>query len=63
MHHLYPFLPPPPASFHLLLPAPRPLRLTFTPPSPSPPLSWVKRDSYLPVGSQGLKAVTRAKLR
>eukprot|EP00043_Microstomoeca_roanoka_P015073 m.150253 g.150253 ORF g.150253 m.150253 type:complete len:2376 (-) comp16169_c0_seq1:102-7229(-) len=24
---------------------------------------WVKRDSYLPVGSQGLKAVTRAKLR
>ncbi|KAK0098900.1 hypothetical protein PV326_000061 [Microctonus aethiopoides] len=26
-------------------------------------LSWVKRDSYLPVGSQGLKAVTKAKLR
>ena len=25
--------------------------------------SWVKRDSYLPVGSQGLKAVTKAKLR
>lgn len=24
---------------------------------------WVKRDSYLPVGSQGLKAVTKAKLR
>lgn len=24
---------------------------------------WVKRDSYLPVGSQGLKAVARAKLR
>eukprot|EP01147_Barroeca_monosierra_P003730 gene3730-8364_t len=24
---------------------------------------WVKRDSYLPVGSHGLKAVTRAKLR
>lgn len=24
---------------------------------------WVKRDSYLPVGSQNLKAVTRAKLR
>ena len=23
---------------------------------------WVKRDSYLPQGSQGLKAVTRAKL-
>lgn len=23
---------------------------------------WVKRDSYLPVGSQGLKSVTRAKL-
>lgn len=23
---------------------------------------WVKRDSYLPVGSQGLKAVTTAKL-
>lgn len=23
---------------------------------------WVKRDSYLPVGSQGLKAVTKAKL-
>ncbi|XP_015122503.1 DNA polymerase epsilon catalytic subunit A isoform X1 [Diachasma alloeum] len=26
-------------------------------------LSWVRRDSYLPVGSQGLKAVTKAKLR
>ncbi|CAD6231570.1 GSCOCG00001475001-RA-CDS [Cotesia congregata] len=26
-------------------------------------LSWVKRDSYLPVGSQGLKAVTKSKLR
>ncbi|KAJ3127228.1 DNA polymerase epsilon catalytic subunit [Nowakowskiella sp. JEL0407] len=25
-------------------------------------LCWVKRDSYLPVGSQGLKAVTTAKL-
>lgn len=25
--------------------------------------SWVRRDSYLPVGSQGLKAVTKAKLR
>lgn len=24
---------------------------------------WVKRDSYLPVGSQNLKACTRAKLR
>lgn len=24
---------------------------------------WVKRDSYLPVGSHGLKAVTKAKLR
>ena len=24
---------------------------------------WVKRDSYLPVGSQGLKAVAKAKLR
>lgn len=24
---------------------------------------WVKRDSYLPVGSQGLKAATKAKLR
>ena len=24
--------------------------------------AWVKRDSYLPHGSQGLKAVTRAKL-
>lgn len=24
--------------------------------------SWVKRDSYLPQGSQGLKAVTTAKL-
>jgi DNA polymerase epsilon subunit 1 len=24
---------------------------------------WVQRDSYLPVGSQGLKAVTKAKLR
>jgi DNA polymerase epsilon subunit 1 len=23
---------------------------------------WVKRDSYLPQGSQGLKAVTRSKL-
>lgn len=23
---------------------------------------WVKRDSYLPMGSQGLKAVTKAKL-
>lgn len=23
---------------------------------------WVRRDSYLPVGSQGLKAVTKAKL-
>ncbi|XP_015586460.1 DNA polymerase epsilon catalytic subunit A [Cephus cinctus] len=26
-------------------------------------LSWVKRDSYLPVGSHGLKAVAKAKLR
>ncbi|XP_015190647.1 PREDICTED: DNA polymerase epsilon catalytic subunit A isoform X2 [Polistes dominula] len=26
-------------------------------------LCWVRRDSYLPVGSQGLKAVTKAKLR
>ncbi|XP_059611898.1 DNA polymerase epsilon catalytic subunit 1 [Phlebotomus argentipes] len=26
-------------------------------------LNWVKRDSYLPVGSQGLKAVAKAKLR
>ncbi|XP_014238604.1 DNA polymerase epsilon catalytic subunit A [Trichogramma pretiosum] len=26
-------------------------------------LCWVKRDSYLPVGSQGLKAVSKAKLR
>ncbi|PAA63472.1 hypothetical protein BOX15_Mlig016561g2 [Macrostomum lignano] len=26
-------------------------------------LKWVKRDSYLPVGSQGLKAVAKAKLR
>ncbi|XP_035733285.1 DNA polymerase epsilon catalytic subunit 1-like isoform X2 [Vespa mandarinia] len=26
-------------------------------------LNWVRRDSYLPVGSQGLKAVTKAKLR
>ncbi|KAF9904824.1 DNA polymerase epsilon catalytic subunit [Lobosporangium transversale] len=25
-------------------------------------LRWVKRDSYLPMGSQGLKAVTKAKL-
>ena len=25
-------------------------------------LYWVKRDSYLPQGSQGLKAVTKAKL-
>eukprot|EP00267_Zea_mays_P052921 XP_020406011.1 DNA polymerase epsilon catalytic subunit A [Zea mays] len=25
--------------------------------------AWVKRDSYLPQGSQGLKAVTKAKLR
>lgn len=25
-------------------------------------MCWVKRDSYLPQGSQGLKAVTRAKL-
>ena len=25
--------------------------------------SWVKRDSYLPMGSQGLKATTKAKLR
>jgi len=25
-------------------------------------LCWVKRDSYLPVGSHGLKAVTTAKL-
>ena len=24
---------------------------------------WVKRDSYLPVGSQNLKATTKAKLR
>ncbi len=30
-----------------------------------PPSStrWVKRDSYLPVGSQNLKATTKAKLR
>ena len=26
-------------------------------------MRWVKRDSYLPVGSHGLKAVTKAKLR
>ncbi|KII67575.1 DNA polymerase epsilon catalytic subunit A [Thelohanellus kitauei] len=26
-------------------------------------LYWVKRDSYLPIGSHGLKAVTKAKLR
>uniref|UniRef100_A0A182REB1 DNA polymerase epsilon catalytic subunit n=1 Tax=Anopheles funestus TaxID=62324 RepID=A0A182REB1_ANOFN len=26
-------------------------------------LCWVKRDSYLPVGSQGLKAVAKSKLR
>ncbi|XP_076662564.1 DNA polymerase epsilon catalytic subunit 1 [Halictus rubicundus] len=26
-------------------------------------LCWVRRDSYLPVGSQGLKAVAKAKLR
>lgn len=26
-------------------------------------LCWVKRDSYLPVGSQNLKAVAKAKLR
>ena len=26
-------------------------------------IKWVKRDSYLPVGSHGLKAVTKAKLR
>lgn len=26
-------------------------------------LCWVKRDSYLPVGSQSLKAVAKAKLR
>lgn len=26
-------------------------------------LCWVRRDSYLPVGAQGLKAVTKAKLR
>ncbi|GLG99117.1 DNA polymerase epsilon catalytic subunit [Gryllus bimaculatus] len=26
-------------------------------------IGWVKRDSYLPVGSQGLKAVAKAKLR
>lgn len=25
--------------------------------------SWVKRDSYLPVGSQNLKAAAKAKLR
>ena len=24
---------------------------------------WVKRDSYLPVGSQGLKAAAKAKLK
>lgn len=34
------------ADTHLLFPTPR----------------WVKRDSYLPQGSQGLKAVTVAKL-
>lgn len=28
----------------------------------APFLSWVKRDSYLPQGSQGLKAVTTYKL-
>ena len=27
------------------------------------PTSWVRRDSYLPVGSQNLKAVAKAKLR
>jgi len=26
-------------------------------------LRWVKRDSYLPVGSHNLKAVAKAKLR
>ncbi|KAI0982861.1 hypothetical protein GJ496_006059 [Pomphorhynchus laevis] len=26
-------------------------------------IKWVRRDSYLPIGSQGLKAVTRNKLR
>lgn len=26
-------------------------------------IRWVKRDSYLPVGSQNLKAVAKAKLR
>lgn len=25
-------------------------------------LHWVRRDSYLPIGSQGLKRVTEAKL-
>ncbi len=25
--------------------------------------SWVERDSYLPMGSRGLKAVTKCKLR
>lgn len=28
-----------------------------------PASSWVRRDSYLPVGSQNLKAVAKAKLR
>ena len=27
------------------------------------PFRWVKRDSYLPVGSHNLKAVAKAKLR
>ena len=33
------------------------------PPSLSLSRRWVKRDSYLPVGSQNLKATTKAKLR
>ena len=39
--------------------------LIITTPTTPPPIlyRWVKRDSYLPVGSQNLKATTRAKLR
>lgn len=32
-------------------------------PNPLHIFSWVKRDSYLPMGSQNLKAVAKAKLR
>ena len=37
--------------------------LKVSPPPPPPSCRWVKRDSYLPVGSQNLKATTKAKLR